>query len=464
MSPRLDPPGPLALLAIAVAVLLCLPFLLPAPLAHESFRAAPAAKSLQIVETQLMPSALIPSRAELAGVFSLDPCSGVASIVTGPACFLAQHSGSIGSFLSNPVGSLVSDAGNAALQALTAFFVQGCVWFLGKVADLVTSSTSVTPGAGWFNNHYLVMTQIAGWLALIVLLVNAAGVVVHRDPARLGRAVGMVGAAAFGTFTAVTVVTLLLTVSDSLSRTVTGSSGDQLRSALLTAANGLGHLDSSVPMLAVLIAAVIGVIGALMIWVELLVRGIGIYAALLFFPLALTGLAVSASNRWASRLAHTLLALIFSKFVILALLSLGAAAVNSGGSGYQGVLSGVGLLFLAGFAPWLLLRLIGAAELAVTIGAGAQVRAAASQQISSAGQLAMRTVALGGGMGGGGMSGSGMAAAGGGGQAGGGASHSVLNGSTASLGQSSGEGSAAGGSAGSPPGPVSSAARSGAGI
>jgi hypothetical protein len=237
------------------------------------------------------------------------------------------------------------------------------------------------------------MTQIAAWLILIFLLLNAAAVLIHRDPARIGRSVGMVAFAVFGTVTAVAITSLLLQVSDQLSATVAGSAGGNLRSALQSAANTLGHLDSSIPPLAVALAALIGVVGAVAIWVQLLVRSIGIYAGLLFFPLALTGLVASPRNRWASRLTEALIVLISSKFIIVAVLSLAASAVNSAGAGYQGVLAGVGLLLLAAFAPWLLMRLLNVAEHAVTFSTAAQLRSSARQRVSSAGQFAVRTVA-----------------------------------------------------------------------
>jgi hypothetical protein len=126
--------------------------------------------------------------------------------------------------------------------------------------------------------------------------------------------------------------------------------------------------------------------------VELLVRSIGIYAGLLFFPLALTGLVASPRNRWASRLAEALIVLIFSKFIIVTVLSLAASAIDSS-AGYQGVLAGVGLLLLAAFAPWLLMRLLNVAEHAVTFSTAAQLRSSARQRVSSAGQFAVRTVA-----------------------------------------------------------------------
>jgi len=68
---------------------------------------------------------------------------------------------------------------------------------------------------------------------------------------------------------------------------------------------------------------------------------------------------------WCRRLVETLTALILSKFVIVATLSLAASAVGSGtagtgdaGSGFASVLAGGALLVLATFVPFSILRLI----------------------------------------------------------------------------------------------------------
>jgi hypothetical protein len=89
---------------------------------------------------------------------------------------------------------------------------------------------------------------------------------------------------------------------------------------------------------------------------------------------------------WCRRLVETLTALILSKFVIVATLSLAAGAVGSGtagtgdaGSGFASVLAGGALLVLATFVPFSILRLIPMVE-AGAVGhlEGARQRGAAS--------------------------------------------------------------------------------------
>ena len=146
------------------------------------------------------------------------------------------------------------------------------------------------------------------------------------------------------------------------------------------------------PAFAGLIAGLVAAVAAVIIWVELLLRGVAIYATLLFFPIALAGLAWEPSRRWARRLAELLTALIFAKFVIVAVLSLAAGALASGGEGYAGVLSGAALLLVAAFAPFLLLRVIGVFEVAVAAAALEGARQRGTRPLTHGGQTAMYAV------------------------------------------------------------------------
>ena len=79
-----------------------------------------------------------------------------------------------------------------------------------------------------------------------------------------------------------------------------------------------------------------------MLWLELLIRSAAVYVAVLFLPLAIATLVWPAVSHWCRRLVETLAALILSKFVIVAVLSLAAGALSSGTAG-TGV-HGAGLL------------------------------------------------------------------------------------------------------------------------
>ncbi len=74
-------------------------------------------------------------------------------------------------------------------------------------------------------------------------------------------------------------------------------------------------------------------------------------------------------DRPGRRLVETLAALILSKFVIVAVLSLAAGALASGtagtgvhGAGFSSVLAGGALLLMATFVPFAILRMIPAVE------------------------------------------------------------------------------------------------------
>jgi len=284
------------------------------------------------------------------------------------------------------------------MEALAGFVVDGAVWFLGQIAEAVTSSTSISVTSSWFSERYAAMTGLAAMFALLFLLLAAAGTVFHQDPGRIGRAVFAVAVAGLGTAAATTVTQLLLVASDELSAIIAGSLAGDLKQAMTGATRGLASLtvtpggSPGIPAFAALIAGLVAAVAAVLIWVELLLRGVAIYATLLFFPIALAGLAWEPSRRWARRLAELITALIFAKFVIVAILSLAAGALASGGEGYAGVLSGAALLLVAAFAPFLLLRVIGVFEVAVAAAALDGARQRGTRPLMHGSQTAMYAV------------------------------------------------------------------------
>ena len=113
-------------------------------------------------------------------------------------------------------------------------------------------------------------------------------------------------------------------------------------------------------LFAVFLGAMVMAVGAVVVWIELLVRQAAIYVAVLFLPLAIAGLVWPATSHWFKRLAHILIAVILSKFVIAAILSLAASGLAAGtpdGGGFSAVLGGGALLTLAALSPMALLRL-----------------------------------------------------------------------------------------------------------
>ena len=119
------------------------------------------------------------------------------------------------------------------------------------------------------------------------------------------------------------------------------------------------------PFLAFLVGLFM-IAAAFALWIELLMREAAVYVIVLMLPLAFAAMVWPARRIWAIRAVELLVALILSKFAIVAVLSLGGAAISAGaGHGsITAVMAGAVLITLAAFSPWALLRLIPLMELA----------------------------------------------------------------------------------------------------
>jgi hypothetical protein len=169
---------------------------------------------------------------------------------------------------------------------------------------------------------------------------------------------------------AIQIVILSLSATDAMSDAIAGGTGADVATLISTVTKGLvaAAADPSIASFVLLLIALLIAVAAFVLWLELLIRAAAVYVAVLFLPLAMATLVWPAVSHWARRLVETLAALILSKFVIVATLSLAAGAVASGASGapnsggFSAVLAGGALLVMATFVPFAILRLIPAIE------------------------------------------------------------------------------------------------------
>ncbi len=178
------------------------------------------------------------------------------------------------------------------------------------------------------------------------------------------------------------------------------------------------------PLFVGFIAAAIAAIAAFFVWIELLMRDAAVYVVALFMPMAL---AASIWPRWSGALRRTaelLAVLVFSKFVIVAIIALAAGLLAEGG-GVEHVLAAGALLLLACFSPLVLFKLLPFAEGALAAAyhrPGAAGGAMRGVQMASSAQMMRGTArsnwgaaaALAGGTGGGAVRGSAMSGTSGG--------------------------------------------------
>jgi type IV secretion system protein TrbL len=133
------------------------------------------------------------------------------------------------------------------------------------------------------------------------------------------------------------------------------------------------------------------VAAAVVLWIELLMREAAVYVIVLMLPLAFAAMVWPARRIWAIRAVELLVALVISKFAIVAVLSLGGAALSSGANlgnhSITDVLIGLVLLLMGAFTPWALLRLLPLAEIgasaASSLSSQTRTRARAASELAS---------------------------------------------------------------------------------
>ena len=278
-------------------------------------------------------------------------CTGLNAL--NPVCQI----GSLG-------GSVAASGFESVLSGISQWVASGAEWLLGQIGTVLTSTTTVDLGATWFRAHYGQMTALAGVVILPLLLVSVLQAVVRQNPGQLVRTfLVQLPLALLLAVVAVQIVVLSLSATDAMSDAVAGGSGADVTSMLSTLSTGLVAAagDPSVAGFVLLLVSLLVAVAAFFLWLELLIRAAAVYVAVLFLPLALATLVWPAVSHWCRRLVETLAALILSKFVIVATLSLAAGAISSG-SNFSSVLAGGALLVIATFVPFAILRLIPAIE------------------------------------------------------------------------------------------------------
>ena len=228
---------------------------------------------------------------------------------------------------------------NAVLNGLSQWVASGAEWLLSQIGHVLISTTTIDIGASWFHQHYVEMTVLAGAVVLPLLLVSTMQAVYRQNAGQLIRAffVQLPLALLLGVV-AIQIVVLCLSATDAMCTAVAGGSGSDVTALLTGVSNGMVAAlgDPTMATFVLLLVGLLVAVAAFVLWLELLVRAAAVYVAVLFLPLALATLVWPSVSHWCRRLVETLAALILSKFVIVATLSLAASAVSSGTAGGGG--------------------------------------------------------------------------------------------------------------------------------
>jgi hypothetical protein len=261
-----------------------------------------------------------------------------------------------------------------AQLSLTRWVVTSAVWDLGQVVGLLGNDMTPNLDGHWFRQMYGLMIAMAATLAPLFLLLAALQALVRQDVVVLGRAVANLAVAFVAAALAVPVVALLLRLTDNLSDHLVRAELDNVNHFLDQVSLSLGQdLNgggvpgaTSIPLFMVFCAGSAVCFGCLLIWLELLVREVATYVAVLFFPLLLAAAVWPKATQLVRQLTEVLVAVILSKFAMVVVITAGGSALLDvfQRRDASSLLVGGATLLLAAYAPYKLLRVLPALEVA----------------------------------------------------------------------------------------------------
>jgi hypothetical protein len=270
------------------------------------------------------------------------------------------------------VGGIASGVGDSIIGAMTRWVADGAAWVLHQVTDLMQTATTPDLTAQWFQRNYATMATLAGvLLAIFLFFATVQGILANRPSMILRAYLLHAPMAALGTVLAIALVSRGLQATDAMSTAVSAHLqhdvtrvAERVGEAIVAASRVTGDGSLFVAFLGALVAVVVAVI----LWIELLIRQAAIDLCVLFLPLVLAAFVWPATGKWLRRLVNTLTAVVLSKFVIVAVLALSASALadNVNDGGIKAILVGVVLLVLAAVCPYLIFRLLPGVELAIS--------------------------------------------------------------------------------------------------
>jgi hypothetical protein len=371
--------------------------------------------------------------------------------VCGVICFGVDLAKKVGGKGVSAIGDVAGDIAQSALDQLAEGVAAGGAWMMRKTARVIQRTTTPVLSARWFQERYREMRRVAVLFAVLAFLSGVIGAMVARDGVAMFKTVFVRLPLAFGLTAVLAVIAQMgVEAADSITagfaQDFTTDVGDILRVgakgmiSLTAHTAGAGGAGMVVPAIITIMVGLFSIATAFVLWLELLVRDAGIYVVVFLSPLVLAAMIWERCVPLLTRTLWVLTALILSKPLIVALMSLASAGLAYGvpDQGLSLVLPVLVLMMLACLTPFALLGLVpllegigghhgakrsltamgSSAASAAGSGGGHVMRAAMQEHFSSSGNGAFDTETIGSS---GGAQAAGAGAAGGGAEAGAGA-------------------------------------------
>jgi hypothetical protein len=274
--------------------------------------------------------------------------------------------------IDHPVGSLFGGIAKGLLTKFVRWVDSSAATALRFTATLISTTTRPAVTSAWFSATYWRVAALSALLTLPFLFAACIHALVRADLAMAARAAfGYLPLAMLGITIAAPLTGLVLAATDEMCAFVSDASGSADTTFLGHAATAITSFSlASGDAFLAFFAGLLTVAATVSLWIELIIRAAAVEVIVLMLPLFFAAMVWPARRVWAIRAIETLIALILSKFAIIAVLTLGASAITQASAGPTALLTGATLVLLAVFSPWALLRVLPLHEVAAAAAGG----------------------------------------------------------------------------------------------
>ena len=270
------------------------------------------------------------------------------------------------------VCNVAGDAAGAVVTAPFDWLAQGmggaAEWMFKSVWKVIDTTTFVDVTSGEYTKVYNIMFGVGVFVMLGFFMLQVIGGMIRREPAALSRAALGLAKSILGSFVALALLTTALEITDQLCIGIVNAAGtnmNEMGDKVAVLAAGIGAINLSAPgagaILTIFLAS-LAIIGAMVVWISLLIRKALLLIAIVFAPIALAGASWDHTRSWLSRWATFVIAMILSKVVLVVIFLLATAQVSAPiDADLESVsqpMAGVVLMLMAGFAPYLTYKAI----------------------------------------------------------------------------------------------------------
>ncbi|WP_257477334.1 conjugal transfer protein TrbL [Acidipropionibacterium jensenii] len=275
-----------------------------------------------------------------------------------------------------PVISNVCDAaGEAAATLVSAPFDwlastmgQAAGWLIEAMWTVFDSTTLVDVTADGYLDVYNLLFGIGVFIVVLFFCFQLILGLIRREPQALTRAALGAAKAVLGSFLVITVTATALEIVDQLSIGIvqaagetTATMGDKI--TLLTA--GLTTINVAAPGVGAIVTIFLAglmICAVAIVWFSLLIRKALLLVAIVLAPVAFAGAAWDLTRSWIGKWAAFVLALIVSKLVLVVVFLIAitqiSTPIEADLAAVTEPISGIVLLFIAAFAPYMVYRFI----------------------------------------------------------------------------------------------------------